>query len=46
MMVNLNEFIRKILIKLLRKLKNLKGPSVEEFKNNVSPPWKGQERGF
>ena len=30
----------------LRKLKNLKGPSVEEFKNNVSPPWKGQERGF
>ena len=30
----------------LRKLKNLKGPSVEEFNNNVSPPWKGQERGF
>ena len=30
----------------LRKLKNLKGPSVEEFKNNVSPPWKGKERGF
>ncbi len=30
----------------LRKLKNLKGPSVEEFKNSVSPPWKGQERGF
>ena len=30
----------------LRKLKNLKGPSVEEFKNNVSPPWQGQERGF
>ena len=30
----------------LRKLKNLKGPSVEEFTNNVSPPWKGQERGF
>ena len=30
----------------LRKLKNLKGPSVEEIKNNVSPPWKGQERGF
>jgi len=28
------------------RLKNLKGPSVEEFKNQAPPPWKGQQRGF
>jgi len=27
-------------------LKALHGPSVEEFKNNTPPPWKGQQRGF
>jgi|TARA_A100001234_G_C12420812_1_gene298569 hypothetical protein len=30
----------------LNKLKALHGPSVEEFKNNTPPPWKGQQRGF
>lgn len=30
----------------LNKLKALNGPSVEEFKNNTPPPWKGQQRGF
>lgn len=28
------------------RLKQLGGPSVEEFKTGVSPPWKGQRRGF
>ncbi len=28
------------------RLKNLRGPSVEEFKNNTPPPWKSQQRGF
>jgi hypothetical protein len=28
------------------RLKNLKGPSVEEFKNQAPPPWRGQQRGF
>jgi hypothetical protein len=28
------------------RLVQLKGPSVEEFKNNTSPPWQGQRRGF
>jgi hypothetical protein len=28
------------------RLKHLKGPSTEEFKNQSPPPWKGQERGF
>jgi hypothetical protein len=28
------------------RLAQLKGPSVEEFKNNVPPPWQGQRRGF
>jgi hypothetical protein len=28
------------------RLKNLKGPSVEEFKGQAPPPWRGQQRGF
>jgi hypothetical protein len=28
------------------RLAQLKGPSVEEFKNNTPPPWQGQRRGF
>jgi hypothetical protein len=28
------------------RLRNLAGPSVEEFKNNAEPPWRGQRRGF
>ena len=28
------------------RLTRLQGPSVEEFKNNVPPPWQGQRRGF
>lgn len=28
------------------RLRNLKGPSVKEFKENQSPPWEGQQRGF
>jgi hypothetical protein len=28
------------------RLGTLKGPSVEEYKNGVSPPWEGQTRGF
>lgn len=28
------------------RLKNLKGPSVEEFKRQAPPPWRGQQRGF
>lgn len=28
------------------RLQNLKGPSVEEFKKQVPPPWEGQKRGF
>jgi len=28
------------------RLGNLGGPSVEEFRNNVVPPWEGQQRGF
>ncbi len=28
------------------RLVNLRGPSVEEFENNVPPPWKSQRRGF
>ena len=30
----------------LYRLKNLQGPSVEEFKNGTPPPWGGQQRGF
>lgn len=30
----------------LKRLKQLGGPSVEEFKNNTPPPWQGQQRGF
>jgi len=30
----------------LKRLRQLGGPSVEEFKNNTPPPWKGQQRGF
>jgi hypothetical protein len=29
-----------------KKLKRLKGPSVEEFKDGTPPPWQGQRRGF
>jgi len=28
------------------RLSRLGGPSVEEFRNNTPPPWKGQQRGF
>ena len=28
------------------RLGNLKGPSVEEFRNQNPPPWEGQKRGF
>lgn len=28
------------------RLQNLGGPSVEEFKSGVEPPWQGQKRGF
>ena len=28
------------------RLGNLKGPSVEEFREQVPPPWQGQKRGF
>lgn len=28
------------------RLAQLRGPSVEEFKNNTPPPWQGQRRGF
>ena len=28
------------------RLQNLRGPSVEEFRNGVEPPWTGQRRGF
>lgn len=30
----------------LRRLKNLQGPSVEEFETGQAPPWQGQQRGF
>ncbi len=30
----------------LKRLTNLHGPSVEEFKENKPPPWEGQQRGF
>jgi hypothetical protein len=28
------------------RLQNLKGPSVDEFKSGIEPPWEGQVRGF
>ena len=28
------------------RLRNLGGPSVEEFKSGAEPPWEGQQRGF
>lgn len=28
------------------RLQNLRGPSVEEFRKQVPPPWEGQKRGF
>jgi hypothetical protein len=28
------------------RLQNLGGPSVEEFKSGLEPPWQGQKRGF
>jgi prepilin signal peptidase PulO-like enzyme (type II secretory pathway) len=30
----------------LYRLKKLQGPSVEEFKQKMPPPWQGQQRGF
>ena len=30
----------------LKRLRNLKGPSVEEFKKKKKPPWQGQKQGF
>ena len=30
----------------IKRLHQLGGPGVEEFKNNARPPWKGQSRGF
>ena len=30
----------------LWRLRRLEGPSVEEFRNKVPPPWKGQQKGF
>ena len=30
----------------LKRLNQLSGPSVEEFKDNAPPPWQGQQRGF
>ena len=29
-----------------KRLRNLGGPSVDEFNNNTSPPWTGQQSGF
>jgi hypothetical protein len=29
-----------------KRLKDLQGPSVEEFKKQQKPPWKGQQKGF
>jgi hypothetical protein len=29
-----------------KRLRNLKGPSIDEFKKNTPPPWEGQKRGF
>jgi hypothetical protein len=28
------------------RLQNLHGPSVDEFRKQVPPPWEGQKRGF
>jgi len=28
------------------RLRNLKGPSIEEFELNMDKPWKGQSKGF
>jgi hypothetical protein len=30
----------------IARLRYLKGPGIEEFKNNTPPPWKGQRKGF
>ncbi len=30
----------------ITKLKKLKGPGVDEYRDNVQPPWRGQNRGF
>ncbi len=30
----------------LWRLKRLGGPSVDEYSNNIPPPWQGQQRGF
>jgi UPF0716 family protein affecting phage T7 exclusion len=28
------------------RLRQLKGPSVTDYQQNVAPPWQGQQRGF
>jgi hypothetical protein len=28
------------------RLRVLQGPSVEEYRDSIGPPWKGQHRGF
>ncbi len=30
----------------ITRLRKLKGPGVDEFMNNIDPPWRGQTRGF
>lgn len=30
----------------ISRLKRLKGPGVDEFKDNILPPWRGQRKGF
>jgi hypothetical protein len=42
----LNAILPPILFLLVWRLAKLQGPSVEEFKNNVPPPWQSQRRGF
>jgi hypothetical protein len=28
------------------RLRNLKGPGIDEFREGKSPPWEGQKKGF
>ncbi|QLY40658.1 hypothetical protein HF295_07285 [Hujiaoplasma nucleasis] len=30
----------------ITRLKKLKGPGIDEFRNQTPPPWKGQRKGF
>ncbi|MGE4571628.1 MAG: DUF3159 domain-containing protein [Candidatus Izemoplasmatales bacterium] len=30
----------------ITRLKRLRGPGIDEFRNNTPPPWKGQRKGF